>query len=875
MSDPEALCKDIQTLNLTHYTGEVATGLLANSSDGAVNVASYMYRYYPDFSGLIYKQIQRAMVNPTFNTVKFYFQLVVVGILPSSPFVECIVGLNTELIADLLYYGSYFLTGIVPRRFDNVNGLGECSVFDAQQKQRLIAVFGAKFEESCNRLRSAYKDLRRQKSSNKKMETYKGIISEKASSKLDMIKTHYDIVKKGTEILADSLNIDTPNIIIEVENEEEEEKKIEIEQSINVEPLFDDEESRAFYESLPVLSAVVPAVLLKDKGKEDEITESVNVSQKRSDFDEFTESLLSALSRDAVDKHSEKFCYMNTKGNRKRLVEFLYSSNRSRTDILPFLGRMVATLSMVLPDIGVELVTLLKNQFFGIMLGKEQHKLEHKVRVARYIAELVKFKVAHHSLAFEMWEFCLKDFVGHSVFVCCALVECCGRWLFRNPAASERCKVLLARMTTLRSKKYFESHLNNLIENACYMCDPPKTSPIKPTIRSMLWEYLRKLLYVDLSEQSHQIVLKKFLSLSWDEECSFYVMTCFFEAFNVPLEKLSVLSNMLADLDQYFNMAVPVVDVVLEEIRSGLELPNIRLYQVHIHLCCYLAHLFLCYLIDDDVVFSVLFLLVTFNVNCGEDVTFRIRQVETILRTCGELLFCGQNRRRAQLYMLYLQRYVLSSPYLSWDITFLLDEIFELLQFAPQRFSDLNSCESAIADMEVRLPKDKFMKRTSVISPNAVEGENGHDNGGADETKMDEMPNDFDNEIDNDKDFERHTGRSEEDREFLAMFDQTLIETVEQRKMEPRIIKNLTDADTLILQSSRSKESPIPLGNNVKFQLFMRKNKTVVSRDLNVPLDAELAVRNMASEKELLEEQQLLKEFVRQSQYYDDDDDRW
>jgi regulator of nonsense transcripts 2 len=65
-----------------------------------------------------------------------------------------------------------------------------------------------------------------------------------------------------------------------------------------------------------------------------------------------------------IDTAAAEFCMNhNTKVNRRRLVKALFTVHRTRTDLLPFYARLVATLHPCMPDVASQLGALLKQDF--------------------------------------------------------------------------------------------------------------------------------------------------------------------------------------------------------------------------------------------------------------------------------------------------------------------------------------------------------------------------------------------------------------------------------------------------------------------------------------------------------------------------------
>ena len=111
-------------------------------------------------------------------------------------------------------------------------------------------------------------------------------------------------------------------------------------------------------------------------------------------LDEFLSSLTNCVSRELIDKAASDFCMnLNTKANRKKLSRALFSVHRTRYDLLPFYSRLVATLHPCMPDVAMELNTLLKTDFKWHIRKKDQINIESKLKVVRFIGELCKFNM--------------------------------------------------------------------------------------------------------------------------------------------------------------------------------------------------------------------------------------------------------------------------------------------------------------------------------------------------------------------------------------------------------------------------------------------------------------------------------------------------
>ena len=111
-------------------------------------------------------------------------------------------------------------------------------------------------------------------------------------------------------------------------------------------------------------------------------------------LDEFIQSLPKCVNREMIDKAANDFALnLNTKSNRRKLTRALFGVHRTRYDLLPFYARLVAILNPLMPDVAIDLGQLLKSDFRYHVRKKDQVYIETKLKIVRYIGELVKFQL--------------------------------------------------------------------------------------------------------------------------------------------------------------------------------------------------------------------------------------------------------------------------------------------------------------------------------------------------------------------------------------------------------------------------------------------------------------------------------------------------
>jgi regulator of nonsense transcripts 2 len=169
----------------------------------------------------------------------------------------------------------------------------------------------------------------------------------------------------------------------------------------------------------------------------------------------FEQELPECNSREHIDEITEKFCtnHGSSKSARKRLVKTLFMVPRTRLDLLPYYSRMTATVDRVWHDVANPLVMELEQQFHGQAKFKKNQNIEARMKTARYIGELTKFRAAPPIVALRCLERCAEDFTGNNVDVACCLLETCGRFLYRTKHTNEKIAALMESMNRLSKAK--------------------------------------------------------------------------------------------------------------------------------------------------------------------------------------------------------------------------------------------------------------------------------------------------------------------------------------------------------------------------------------------------------------------------------------
>jgi len=405
--------------------------------------------------------------------------------------------------------------------------------------------------------------------------------------------------------------------------------------------------------------------------EEDGDDDDINISASmKCIVDNFLNSLKDCVNRDLVDKAAQDFCMnMNTRANRKKLARAMFNVHRSRLDLLPFYSRLAATLYPCVPDVADHLVLMLHRDFRFHVRKKDQIHVESKVKTVKFIGEMTKFGMIPPADTLNCLKILVLEFSPHTIEMACALLETCGRFLLRSTISHLRAKVLIEQLVRKRTAKALDQRYCTLIDNAWYVCDPPNVEATVFKPRPPMHEYIRKLIFRDLSKSTVEKVLRQLRKLPWnDPDINAYATKCLSQSWNVKFNNIHCLASLVAGLVGYRDdVGHCVVDDVLEETRVGMEINHPRYNQRRFSNIKFLGELYNYRMLESTVIFNVLYSLVTFGVTYDHSQTslidppenlFRIRLICLLLETCGQYFDRGTSKKKLDYFLSYFQRYI-------------------------------------------------------------------------------------------------------------------------------------------------------------------------------------------------------------------------
>ncbi|KAF8438755.1 nonsense-mediated mRNA decay factor [Terfezia claveryi] len=721
--------------------------------------------------------------------------------------------------------------------------------------------------------------------------------------------------------------------------------------------IWEDEDQKKFYEDLVDLKNRVPGILLEDgkkkkptEGEEDkskktngttngevakaeadlavvsgdaseEKAEDTSTTIENKSIGAQVDALLIRLpelnNRDLIDQVAVDFCFLNSKASRNRLLKVLEEVPRGRQDLLPYYSRLVATLNKYMPDIGTNLVGYLDKEFRSLQRRKEKELGEVRARNIRYLSELTKFGVVPQHVIFHCLKVAIDDFTRVNIDIICNILENCGRYLLRNAETNPRMTSFLETLHRKKTAQHLGPQEKILIENAFYYVNPPDRPAIQQKERSPMELFVRKLIYLDLTNRNYVKILKQLRKLHWElPETQKMLLKIFTKVWKVRFNNIHILAILVGALSKYHNeFSIAVVDDVLEQIEVGLEQNNFKHNQRRVALVKYLGELYNYKILDSQVIFESLYRLTSFGhengiprpgVACLLDMSddfFRIRLVCTLLDVCGMCFERGSAKRKLDFFLTFFQYYIYTKEPLPMDVEFLVLDTFQAIRPNWKLHTNLEDAAKAFEEAvskTYKTPDEKLLAEPE----DAEDDGDSSDEGEADfEHREDEEAqlSDGDEEgesqtvasaenvpssdSEEEEDIVVQLRQEERDPEADAEFDRELAkmmaESLDSRKFER---KPVFDVPLPMRRSGLSREPtiggevtdvppPTQAPGTMAFSLLTKKGNRQQTRTVELPSDSSFAIAMKTQQEAEREEQQRIKNLVLNYERMEDQND--
>ncbi|XP_043660894.1 regulator of nonsense transcripts 2 [Drosophila teissieri] len=392
-------------------------------------------------------------------------------------------------------------------------------------------------------------------------------------------------------------------------------------------------------------------------------------NQMRQQFDGFLVNLFNCVNKELIDSAAIEFLLnFNTKHQRKKLTRTIFSVQRTRLDILPYLSRFVAIVHMCNTDVAADLAELLRKEFKWHIHKKNQLNIESKLKIVRFIGELVKFGLFKKFDALGCLKMLLRDFQHHQIEMACAFVEVSGVYLYNCRDARLLMNVFLDQMLRLKTATAMDSRHASQIESVYYLVKPPESSKREPTVRPPMHEYIRHLIFEELCKQNVERCIKMLRRIDWqDAETNCYAIKCLSKAYLLRFPLVRCLADLVSGLSSYQPRAVTIViDNVFEDIRAGLEIHSPRMAQRRIAMAKYLGEMYNYKLVESTHILNTLYSIISLGVSMDQNVIspldppdslFRLKLACMLLDTCGPYFTSQATRKKLDYFLVFFQHY--------------------------------------------------------------------------------------------------------------------------------------------------------------------------------------------------------------------------
>ncbi|KAJ8678900.1 hypothetical protein QAD02_014687 [Eretmocerus hayati] len=676
---------------------------------------------------------------------------------------------NVSIILSFCRHCGEDYAGLVPKKVQELSEklnitVPKSKLLTPEKQQNVRSLLRDYYNSLCKHLLKEHRELQAFEKQNRKILQTRGELSSERKEKFEAIQVSYERLLTSVQNFSETIDESIPELPVDNEMKTETDNSLKMmsegeENSIS-EDMWGDEETKRFYEVLPDLTVFLPGSYAKEISKEEKtdtsiseevLDEDVNLEEleeiekveepepeveepqvsntsNKILLDAFLTHLPNCVNREMIDNAAVDFLMnLNTKHNKRKLIKALFGVSRIRLDLLPFYARLAAILHPVMPEVGNELCSMLKHDFKYHVHKKDQINIESKVKVVRYIGELVKFKLYSKIEALYCLKILLHDFTHHHIEMACNLLETCGRFLFCSPESHQRTKVYLEQMMRKKAVTALDSRYVTIIENAYYFVNPPEcTTSLTKKERPPIHEFIRKLLYQDLSKTNTDKVLKWMRKLDWeDENISAYAIKCLTAAYNVKYLNIRCVGSLLAGLVAYYEAVGPlVVDGVLEDIRLCMEINLPKFNQRRIAMVKYLGELYNYRMVESSDIFRTLYLLITFGVSMDHsnpspldppEHLFRLRLVCTLLETCGQYFSGGSSKKKLDYFLIFFQHYYWfkkTDPIWTTDhlfpvgVDYMFRDTLAMLRPKMQLFENVKDAQSAVEQLRKTLYPD-------------------------------------------------------------------------------------------------------------------------------------------------------------------------
>ncbi|KAG1674543.1 Regulator of nonsense transcripts 2 [Nymphon striatum] len=308
----ESMIKDFHSLNLTKYVSEAATAIVEtklklSDVNCAVTLCSLLHQRYAEFKPLLLENWHKVLPlkreekisNPSKVRVdlRFFAELISCGVFAQKEGLPILGNLltvltandkdehkNANIILSFCKHCGEDYAGLISR---NIRILTEVhkielptkSLLPAERQKGLRNLLKEYYRSLCRHLVNDHKALQNLRRLNNRILCTKGELNIERKEKFEAVVEAYQKLLVTTQSFSDLFDENMPELPVDKNADEEDENSIDLfsrfkesESEGDTFSLWEDEETRTFYESLQNLKAFIPGILFKDSIKNNKQT---------------------------------------------------------------------------------------------------------------------------------------------------------------------------------------------------------------------------------------------------------------------------------------------------------------------------------------------------------------------------------------------------------------------------------------------------------------------------------------------------------------------------------------------------------------------------------------------------------------------------
>ena len=791
-------------------------------------IESYLYGIITDFTGV--KEIFAKILSSK-NTKEQFFQEFPVLVYLMKVFGLSLFGIKTKKMITLINEGALENFEIETINKKEINDKYYQGFKEFYMKKILVYL-----EEEHKILNDLEK---------KNFETFKKTENNNADSNIAYQKERNFYMKYISLInsFAEVMNFEIPDLANEKTFRYEQKKKAETKlEKINKYDPFSNENEYFFYTSPIQLSEQDLNFYIQNRSFNKSSPSNYDYYKK---IDTLIQSQVAKCeTKEAIDEISleiikNNYTYLNFKKSRSYFLETLFKYQKNGSYLPNYLkisARLISNLFLVYKEIQDEVTDLLLNDFYYYL--KDENKnlyFDEKIYNAKSICELVKFSIFSIDNILEIIKYILEDFTGNNIDILCAICDNCGRFLYLNDYSHVKFSEYIDTMKKMSHHSLLhDERAAKSIMNSINICRPQeKTLHKKVKVRSIEEEYIRFLVYQIMNKDTVAKVAVLLRKMDWEKYENLIFKVIFKYLVRSNENQIKICCAMISKLKDYHPMFIfNLINIILEQIRIGLERNDFNDNQHKIILCSIIGNFYLNKIINNEIVYYTMYMILLFNPEWSFGIkelkvdnpldssvdTFRVLMIVTILEICGQKL--NQKHKKAKLdeFIQFLQIYILTKQYLPLDVE---NRVTTCLNHLNQN-TIYNDFHAALRDSR------KYQGLNFVLETDEINKDSQNEVKNETNEKKEENINEVKGNVDDDADFKRSEDTNVKeinvDEEIQKIITESMNKAKRSGSMMNVVINPLADI----------KKKDIGKIETGKLRLFTKKDNKIIMKEVNI-----------------------------------------